>query len=65
MLSLTLELEDGGIVTYDNVTSYTVEEAPSPDEVPEDGDEERGEGNDDNEVDLSEAKNPMDQEQEV
>lgn len=60
MLSLTLELEDGGTVIYDNVISYTVEESsePSPDEVPEDGDEER-EGNE--EVDMSEAVNPMDQ----
>lgn len=56
--SVELELDDGGIVTYENVVSYTVEEneeeiideeeadndEPSPDEVPEDGDEER-EGN--------------------
>lgn len=54
--SIELQLEDGGVVTYDNVVSYTVEEGdsdveveeedvleeePSPDEVPEDGDEER------------------------
>lgn len=60
MLSLTLELEDGGTVIYDNVVSYTVEESsePSPDEVPEDGDEER-EGNE--EVDMSETANPMDE----
>ena len=61
MLSLTIELEDGGTVIYDNVISYTVEEAePSPDEVPEEGEEER-EGNE--EVDMSEATNPMETEE--
>ena len=60
--SMTIELEGGGTVTVDGVTSYTVEEMePSPDEVPEDGDEER-EGNE--EVDMSETKNPMEEETE-
>lgn len=45
--SIELELEDGGTVIYDNVVSYLVEEndpsdTESPDEVPEEGDEDRG-----------------------
>lgn len=44
--SIELELEDGGTVIYDNVVSYLVEEndpsdTESPDEVPEEGDEDR------------------------
>ena len=60
--SMIIEMEGGSTITIDNVLSYTVEEMsePSPDEVPEDGDEER-EGNE--EVDLSE-KNPMEEEEE-
>jgi hypothetical protein len=57
--SVVLDLEDGGQVIYDNVISCTIEEAeePSPDEVPEEGEEER-EGNE--EPDMSEYdKNPM------
>lgn len=60
--SMTVELEGGGTVTLDGVVSYTVEEMePSPDEVPEDGDEER-EGNE--EVDMTETKNPMEETEE-
>lgn len=59
--SIELELADGGTVIYDNVVSYTVEEIsePSPDEVPEEGEEEREGGSDiddeelEIEVDLS------------
>ena len=55
--SVQLELEDGGTVTYDNVVSCIMEETePSPDEVPEDGDEER-ETEDD--VEMSVETNPM------
>lgn len=64
--SVELELEDGGTVTYDNVISCVIEESssePSPDEVPEEGDEERV-GND--EPDMSEQeKNPMMEEEET
>lgn len=65
--SMTIELEGGGTVTLDGVVSYTVEEMsePSPDEVPEDGDEER-EGNE--EVDMSPEKElriPEGEEEEV
>lgn len=70
--SVVLELDDGGTAVYDNVVAFTVEEnaEPSPDEVPEDGDEER-EGNDleagnNAEVDLSEEvqTNPMEETEE-
>ena len=62
MLSLEIELDNGNTVTFDNVIKYTVEESesePSPDEVPEEGEEER-EGNE--EVDLSE-RNPMEEDE--
>lgn len=67
MLSLQLELDDGGTVIYDNVVSYTVEESeasePSPDEVPEEGEEER-EGNTEVDMTESEDKNPMSENEE-
>ena len=56
-LSVELELEDGGYVVYNNVASINVEEnveEPSPDEVPEDGDEDREGGS---EVDETEVEN--------
>lgn len=41
--SIEIELENGEKYSYDGVVSYTVEESsePSPDEVPEEGEEER------------------------